>query len=108
MITFYVYINRKNPCTRWTVNSLIFQNISSTFYGYLQSKILKRNQKTLKLKTVHFYKMFEKLTLTIFFKLVHKTEVCLNKIVQKGQTSTDHHNHIINLKIQQLLKVHLI
>ena len=53
--------------------------------------------------------MFEKQRfLTIFFKLVHKPEVCLNKVVQKGQTSTGHHCHIINLKLRQLLKVHLL
>ena len=39
---------------------------------------------------------------------MHKPEVCLNKVVQKGQTSTGHHCHIINLKLRQLLKVHLL
>lgn len=66
-----------------------------------------RTRKPLKLQKVQFYKMFEKQRFLPFFKLVHKTEVCLNKVVQKGQTSTSHHNHIINLKLHQLLKVYL-
>lgn len=76
---------------------------------YLHSKTLRRNQKTSEItESSVLQNVWKAKILNHFFKLVHKPEVCLNKDVQKGQTSTGHHSHIINLKLRQLLKVHLL